>query len=172
MASDEESPGSVTHTITMGYAEPVNAFRGERGPAAPPLRRARGRGEPPRQSHSTWTSFRGAGHLCLPGAKTKNRKPARQPISRELAEDLAALSSGRPPEAPLLAAEGAAIWRELKRDLRRAGIPPKTAEGRATWHSLRKSFISTLVAAGNDVKTCMTLARHTAGGHDPGRVRE
>jgi hypothetical protein len=46
-------------------------------------------------------------------------------------------------------------------DYRDAGVKITTNQGKATWHSLRKTFVNNLVKQGNDLKTIMTLARHS-----------
>jgi len=118
--------------------------------------------------------------LCLPGDFTKNRKDARQPITRELADELAVLAAGKPPGAGLLDIPSSKAWRMFKADCRRARIAPETAEGKASWHSLRKSFVNALVRSGADLKTIMELARHSSASLsmevyatvDPRRLRE
>ncbi len=46
-------------------------------------------------------------------------------------------------------------------DYRKAGIEIIMPHGKATWHSLRKTFVNSLVKQGHDLKTIMTLARHS-----------
>ena len=95
---------------------------------------------------------------------TKNRKDARQPIIRELANKLVALAANKPPEADLLdishRPSTASKW--FRRDLRSAKIRIATSEGKATWHSLRKCYVNALVRSGADLKTLMELARHSS----------
>jgi hypothetical protein len=100
--------------------------------------------------------------LFLSGDFTKNRKDARQPISKELGGMLAQSIVGKPDTAPLLDIASSVAWSRFKADVKKAGIAPETADGRATWHSLRKSFVNSLVRSGQDLKTVMTLARHSA----------
>ncbi len=119
--------------------------------------------------------------LFLAGDFTKNRKDARQPITRELAETLAALVVGKPPEADLLdiPRRPNAASELFKLDLDEAKIRPVTDEGRATWHSLRKCYDNALIRSGLDLKTVMTLMRHssasltleTYASADPKRLR-
>ncbi len=99
--------------------------------------------------------------LPLAGAFTKNRDDARQPISRELAEELTVFSRGQPPDSPLLRAPRKETMTEnLNRDFKKARVPKETPEGRATFHSFRVNYINTLAESGADLKTIMTLARH------------
>lgn len=101
--------------------------------------------------------------LFLSGDFTKNRKDARQPINRELADKLVDLAAGQPPEASLLNIPTSKAWKLFKGDIRRATIEEEIAgKGKATWHSLRKCLVSRLVASGVDLKTVMELARHSA----------
>lgn len=117
--------------------------------------------------------------LNLDGAYTKDRKPARQFISVELCRDLAALAAGKPADASLLGIPKRNASTYFRADCDAADIKALTPEGKATWHSLRKSFVNAVVAAGADVKTSMTLARHstadltmnTYATADTGRVR-
>jgi hypothetical protein len=48
----------------------------------------------------------------------------------------------------------------LRSDLKAAGVPYKTSEGVADFHSSRVTYISNIVSSGASVKTCQTLARH------------
>lgn len=48
----------------------------------------------------------------------------------------------------------------LQRDLKAAGVKIRTADGVVDFHALRHTFVSRLVAAGVDIKTVQTLARH------------
>jgi len=100
--------------------------------------------------------------LPLSADYTKNRKDARQPITRQLAERLFVLAKGKPADAPLLGIPSSKAWKGFKADLRAARIPVETSEGKASWHSLRKYFVNVLVRSGTDVKTLMELARHSS----------
>ncbi len=53
---------------------------------------------------------------------------------------------------------------EWRRDIEAAGITPKTAEGRAQPRSLRRSFASSLTAAGVDPMMVAILMRHALPG--------
>lgn len=99
--------------------------------------------------------------LRLSGEFTKNRKDAEQPISRELAAELHRDARGRARSDPLLPVPGpGTVSENFRRDCAKAGIHHVTAEGKATFHSLRVNFINAVVESGSDLKTIMTLARH------------
>ncbi len=100
--------------------------------------------------------------LTLEAADTKNRKPARQYISRELMQELQELALERDnPDAPLLEMPGSCTTGEhLAKDFIAADINRVTREGKATFHSFRVNFINNIVESGCDLKTIMTLARH------------
>jgi integrase len=99
--------------------------------------------------------------LSLPGEFTKNREDAEQPISQELAKELAEAAKGKPAEARLLSMpKMQTLWENLARDLNKAKIERVTPEGKATFHSFRKNYITAVAASGADLKTIMTLARH------------
>ncbi len=119
--------------------------------------------------------------LFVSGDYTKNRKDALQPITRELADKLLPLTRGKRPTDSLLEIPTNA-HRYFKRDCRNAKprIEPSTDAGRATWHSLRKCFDDALIRSGGDLKTIMTLMRHstptltlqTYASADPARLRD
>lgn len=102
--------------------------------------------------------------LPLAAEFTKNRREARQPISRELANELAALAEGRDPEERLLPrmVDVDGTRDNFERDLKKAALWPRrvTPEGRLGFHSFRVNFINAVVASGADLKTIMELARH------------
>lgn len=68
----------------------------------------------------------------------------------------------------------------LQRDLKAAGVKVETADGTIDFHALRHTYVTRLVAAGVDVKTVQTLARHADvtttlkyyAHPDPGKLRE
>jgi len=99
--------------------------------------------------------------LTLEADHTKDRKEARQPITRELAEKLSALCEGRPGDAPLLDIPRRKAWLPFNADCEKAGIRQITDAGRASWHSLRKVYVNAVVRSGADLKTIMALARHS-----------
>jgi integrase len=93
---------------------------------------------------------------------TKNRKDARQPITRALAEKLRRLCQGRPDEDAMLGIQSSHGYKQIAADYALAGVAPLAAEGKATWHSLRKTFVNNVCRGGADVKTVMELARHSS----------
>jgi len=99
--------------------------------------------------------------LSLDARHTKDRKAARQFISIELCRQLLALAAGRPADAPLLGIPQRKASTYFREDCDAAEIAKKTTEGKATWHSLRKSFVTAVVQSGADLKTSMMLARHS-----------
>lgn len=60
--------------------------------------------------------------LTLEADHTKNRKEARQPITRELAEKLSARCEGKPQDFPLLNIPRREAWRPFNTDCEKAGI--------------------------------------------------
>lgn len=100
--------------------------------------------------------------LPLGADYTKNRKDARQPITRALADKLEKLAAGKKPCEPLLGIPSSHAWKKIKIDIGAAGIAPSTGEGKATWHSLRKVYVNNLYRTGADLKTVMELARHSS----------
>jgi len=118
--------------------------------------------------------------ITLPAADTKNKRPAVQPISFDLAAFLAHYVAGKtgrlwPGTWPTRSAD------MLTGDLAVAGIPytvtgPLGVEHR-DFHSLRNCFISAVIRSGADLKQAMTLARHsdprlTAGRYARARAEE
>ena len=100
--------------------------------------------------------------LPLGADYTKNRKDARQPITRELANKLAKLAAGRAPDAKLLSIPNRNACDYIGDDYEKANVKDVTDEGKATWHSLRKVYINNVVRSGADLKTIMALARHSS----------
>jgi len=64
------------------------------------------------------------------------------------------------PKDPLLYVPSHAA-RDLDKDLKRAGIPKTTREGKIDFHACRVAYITHLIETGADVKTVQTLARHS-----------
>jgi integrase len=126
--------------------------------------------------------------IFLPAEHSKDRKDHRQPISRDLLAQLQTLATGHEQDAPLLGIPLPGAHKTNRydpaglfaADCRLAGIPMTTDKGKTTWHSLRKAFVTNVVKSGADLKTCMTLARHstasltmeTYAADDPALVRE
>lgn len=101
--------------------------------------------------------------LKLDAEFAKNRKDARQPIPDWLGEVLRPMAEERNPECPLLeVAFGSRASSHFTKDAKAAGIALRTPEGVATWHSLRKTYVTEIVQSGADLKTIMELARHSS----------
>lgn len=100
------------------------------------------------------------GGLCLERAWTKSRKPGFQPLPGPLVERLAEAADGRPPDAPLLDVPSHPA-RDLKKDLRRAGVPIETHQGKLDFHALRVTYVTHLFDSGATVKEAQELARHS-----------
>lgn len=91
----------------------------------------------------------------------KNRKKVAQPLPVELAQRLAALAIGKLPNRVLLDLPRHPD-REFARDAEKAGIVLATVEGKAVFHSLRKSFVTILQQhAGATLGETQKLARHS-----------
>lgn len=100
--------------------------------------------------------------LPLGAEFTKTRTDARQPISKELAQELATHAAGRQPHEPLLRIPKKETAAEnLGRDFTAAGIKRLVqGVGKATFHSFRVNYITNVIRSGADLKTAMELARH------------
>jgi site-specific recombinase XerC len=99
--------------------------------------------------------------LPLSAEFCKNRKDARQPIPKALAEELKRLNKGKAPDASLLDMPTKdTVIEHRQNDFRKAGIVDN-ADGKAGLHSLRVNYINAVVRSGADLKTCMELARHS-----------
>jgi integrase len=101
------------------------------------------------------------GILFLDGEFTKNRKNATQPIPTSLWKELAASVKGYTADSPLFDMPRR-TYKPLDVDRKRARIQKVTKEGKASWHSLRKAFVTQLIRSGADVKTVQRLARHSS----------
>jgi hypothetical protein len=78
-----------------------------------------------------------------------------------MADALQTVANNKPIEVPLLDIPKKTASVLLQRDMQASNIPIQTHEGKATWHSFRKSYVNALVRSGADVKTVMELARHS-----------
>jgi integrase len=104
--------------------------------------------------------------VMLDATWTKNRKPGVQPLPPAVGVMLADWIDSRQksgddklfPGMPVRA--NMAEW--FPSDLRRAGIPHIINNERLNFHSLRKSFVSWLLASGQDLRTVQLLARHSS----------
>jgi integrase len=103
---------------------------------------------------------------CLPGRRTKNKRPATQPLPPDVAAALRDYLRGRDPDAPVWPRKALReIVAALRHDLAEAGIPYVIdgPEGPlyADLHALRHSYVLLLDQAGVTVKQAMSLARHS-----------
>lgn len=115
--------------------------------------------------------------LKLKAEWTKNRKDGIQPLPVELAVELAENAraglpqryyeefysksnvSEKPPEDALLYVPSHPS-RELDKDLKKAGIPKLTDEGKLDFHACRVAYVTFVLDAGANVKEAQSLARH------------
>jgi len=100
--------------------------------------------------------------ITLAGEFTKNRKPARQPITKELELELREHCKGKADSDVLFyLPHPTIVGDEFFADLQAAEIQHVIdGKGKATFHSLRVNYINSVVESGADLKTVMTLARH------------
>jgi integrase len=104
------------------------------------------------------------GAIVLDGGRTKNGKEVRQPVPGDLLQQLQSLRRGQPATTRVwepARAVSTAITPALKADLDDAGIPFRTPEGQADFHSLRGLYITRLALAGVPLAVTQKLARHS-----------
>ena len=114
------------------------------------------------------------GGLELDATWTKNRKPGFQPLSAELVKRLIAFAeSGEASELYTRflrrsgSRTGALLYvpantsRTMDNDIRAAGIPKCTSDGKIDFHACRVAYISFVVEAGATVKEAQAMARHS-----------
>ncbi len=118
--------------------------------------------------------------VVLSGDHTKNGLPARQPIPRELARDLAAFLTGRTG----IVWPGTWVDRSagmLAKDMKTAGllvvVPGPEGDETRDFHAFRATYITNVIRGGADLKQAMTLARHsdpklTAGTYARARMED
>lgn len=102
-----------------------------------------------------------AGKISLKAQFAKNRKAAEFYLPAAYLDELFAFSAGKRMADSLY--EGISqsqSAKTLQRDLKRAGIPYETADGRIDFHSLRVTFLTWVNELGEDVKTVQELGRH------------
>jgi hypothetical protein len=92
---------------------------------------------------------------------TKNRKACFQPIHSALVRALAQNVSGKQPEDLLLYVPKDTA-KALYRDLKKAGIPKLTADGKLDFHALRVAYVTLVFETGASVKEAQTSARHSS----------
>jgi len=98
--------------------------------------------------------------VTLQGAYAKNKKTAVIDLKPELVTELKTFLAGRMPNTRAFAMPDQPS-KMIERDLEAAGIPYKTDEGTADFHSLRHSFITNLARSGVKPYEAMALARHS-----------
>ena len=97
--------------------------------------------------------------VYLDAAWTKNRKPGFQPLPTALVERLAEEAAGKAPDDPLLFVTRHPAC-AIKRDLKLAGIPRWTPEGKVDFHACRTAYVTLVLETGCSVKEAQSLARH------------
>ncbi|HIA46923.1 MAG TPA: site-specific integrase [Candidatus Hydrogenedentes bacterium] len=101
-------------------------------------------------------------HTCalrLDAAHTKNRKPGLQPLPESLMLTLLDVANLKHENEPLLEVP-LQTAREMEKDLKAAGIPKTTDEGKVDFHALRTAFATMVFEEGASVKEGQTLMRH------------
>ena len=101
--------------------------------------------------------------LYLEASWTKNRKSGFQPLPAALVAWLAESGKSKGPDEPLLYVSSHPA-RDLERDLKAAGIPKWTPEGKIDFHALRVAYTTLILEAGATVKEAQVLARHSTPG--------
>jgi integrase len=103
--------------------------------------------------------------VTVAAAYSKHRRQDVLPLHPQLVGLMRSWLEGKAPDAPLWPgkwAKGKQAGVMLKRDLERAGIAYRDANGLvADFHSLRHTFITNLCRAGVAPKVAQTLARHS-----------
>lgn len=95
--------------------------------------------------------------LLLDPSWTKNRKAGLQPVPSALLAQLSEASKGKPPDAPLLYVPSHPA-RVRDEDLKRAGIPKVTQEGKVDFHALRVAYVTFVLKAGaTRTRKCKSL---------------
>ncbi len=98
----------------------------------------------------------------LSGSRTKNGKEARQPLPKSLVGPLRDYLADLPPGGKPFPLAYYRMGKAMRADLAAAGIPHRTPEGRADFHSLRSTYITQLIKGGANIKTVQVLARHAS----------
>jgi integrase len=93
---------------------------------------------------------------------SKNRKLTQQPLRRDFLDELRPWVELHDTDQRLWPGKWFRRAAEMLRvDLETAGIPFETDKGICDFHSLRAVYVSGLAAAGVDIKSLQTLARHS-----------
>ncbi|NIA16036.1 MAG: tyrosine-type recombinase/integrase [Nitrospiraceae bacterium] len=100
------------------------------------------------------------GGVYLDASWTKNRKGGFQPLPRWLVTELSEESDGKAKDDPLLYVPSHP-GRDLEIDLKAAGIPKHTEDGKIDFHALRVAYVSFVLEAGASAKEAQVLARHS-----------
>lgn len=108
-------------------------------------------------------------HVFVAAEFSKRKRDERQPIPQAVVDlGLEAWLRRKPPRAllwPMTAAVGGAdrnAAEMIRRDLERAGLPYRTADGVADFHALRVAYCSWLARAGCSPKVLQQAARHSS----------
>ncbi len=91
---------------------------------------------------------------------TKNRKPGIQPVPRSVMDALIESVRDKGPDEPLLRIPSH-LTRRMDYDLKKAGIPKWTPEGKIDFHACRVAYITFIIEEGANVKEAQELARHS-----------
>ncbi len=94
-------------------------------------------------------------------AYTKNGDPATLPLNAALVPLVRAWLPTEGDELLFPGLESKKTWLLVRKDLKAAGLPLRTACGIRNFHAIRNSFISMLLEGGTDPKTVQMLARHS-----------
>jgi len=93
--------------------------------------------------------------------KSKNRRAAMQPLPVALWEKLLEDTRKMDPDAAFFYVPEH-IARAMGKDLKRAGILKTTPEGKIDFHAAKTAYVNLILESGADLKTAMTLARHSS----------
>ena len=98
--------------------------------------------------------------LVLDAEWTKNGKEGFQPLPRQLVQRLQKHAEKKRATAPLLYVPSHAA-RDFDKDLERAGVPKRTAEGKIDFHGARRAFCTLLLELGANPAEVQALMRHS-----------
>jgi integrase len=102
----------------------------------------------------------GRGYYVMPAGITKSKRAEEIPLNDDLWFRLADYCKTRLPAAPLFDLSRQHKSRAIKRHLKVAGIPYRTAEGKVDFHALRTSYVNLVNEHAPDITTAMELNRH------------
>ena len=92
---------------------------------------------------------------------SKRRRHDVQPIPLTLASAIAPWLATLPPGKPVWKFKNHDTALMIRFDLEAAGVPYRTSEGAADFHSLRSCYVTALVRSNVSVKVAQSLARHS-----------